>query len=171
MRPKPLLLVAALSVMCAASAPGQTSADSLPSGARIRLRAPDAGIPWMTTGVLDSLARDTAYVRNLKDPPGARGARLAVPLQRVEALDVSEGRRSRWPQARRGALWGLALYGAFAGTVIVHERRTCHGPDCFGEGMAWIGLAGGVPMAAGLGASVGFALPVERWRAVRWRRE
>jgi hypothetical protein len=61
----------------------------------------------------------------------------------------------------------LAVYGALAGAYIVHESATCHGPDCFGEGFAWIGLIGGIPWAAGTGDAVGYSLPVERWRAVK----
>jgi len=53
-----------------------------------------------------------------------------------------------------------------ASTYIVHEKRTCRGPDCFGEGFAWIGLAAGVPWSAGVGAAIGAALPVERWHRV-----
>lgn len=69
-------------------------------------------------------------------------------------------------QRVRGALWGLAVYAVFAGAYIAREKATCREPDCFGEGMAWIGLAFGVPWSAGVGAAIGGALPVERWRGV-----
>ena len=43
-----------------------------------------------------------------------------------------------------------------------HER----GYDCFGEDLAWISLIGGVPVATGAGATVGFILPGGQWRRV-----
>ena len=164
-----MLLVAGLLAIAAPSASAQTPVDSLTAGLRIRLRAPEAGVPWRTTGVLDSVAAGTVYVRDLRDPPAVRGARLTVPLRSVESLEVSVGRRSRWSRAGRGALWGLAVYGVLAGAYIIQESTTCEGADCFGGGFAWIGLAGAVPWAAGIGAVTGFALPVERWRRVHLR--
>lgn len=155
--------------MAATSAAAQSGVENLPAGSRIRIHAPEAGVPWRTIGVLDSLLRDTLHVRDLRDPPAVRGMGLAIPVWSVERLDVSAGRASRWSRAGRGALWGLAVYGVLAGAYIVHERATCDGPDCFGEGFALIGLAGGVPWAAGVGATAGFALPVESWRRVQLR--
>ena len=81
-------------------------------------------------------------------------------------LDVSRGRRSRTSQARAGALWGLAVYALTAGGYVLHERMTCRGPECFGEGFAWIGLAVGAPLAAGTGSVIGLSLPVERWHSI-----
>jgi hypothetical protein len=46
-----------------------------------------------------------------------------------------------------------------AATYIVHEKATCDGPDCFGEGFVWIGLLDMVPTAAGVGAFVGMVWP------------
>lgn len=160
-------LAAILIAFGAASAAAQTTADSLASGARVRIRAPQSGIPWRSVGVLDSLHGDTAYVHGLSDPPPLRGARLAVPLHHVERLEVSGGRASRGDRARRGAWWGLGVYAVAAGAYLIHEKATCRGPDCFGEGFVLLGLVEGIPVAAGIGASVGFVLPVESWRAVR----
>lgn len=162
-----LLLAAGLVMTVAGAALAQATPGDLPVGARIRLRAPGVGVPWTTTGVVDSLSADTIYVRDLRDPPSLRRiGRLAVPLMTVTQLDVSRGRKSRWSRARKGALWGLAVYGLVAGSYIVHESSTCRGSDCFGEGMAWIGLAAGAPWAAGIGGTIAFSLPVESWRRI-----
>ena len=161
-----VILVATTVALAAASAEAQPATDRLVSGARIRIRAPEAGIPLRTVGVLDSLVRDTLYVGHLHEPPSVRGMKFAVPVQSVERFDVSTGRASRWAHARRGAVWGLATYGVLAGAYVIHEKATCRGSDCFGEGFAWLGLVVAIPWAAGTGAAVGFALPVESWRPV-----
>ena len=139
----------------------------LSSGARIKLVAPEAGVPWSATAIVDSVSRDTLYVRSLSEPPALRSAsRVPVPLVSIHRLAISGGRASRIDRAGRGALWGLAVYALLAGTYIVHEKTTCRGPDCFGEGFAWIGLADMLPWSAGIGAAIGAALPVERWHRV-----
>jgi hypothetical protein len=82
-------------------------------------------------------------------------------------LDESTGRRSRAARARKGALWGLGAYALLAGTYIVHENSTCgRTSECFGEGMAWITVLGAIPWSAGIGAAIGLALPVEKWRKI-----
>ena len=139
----------------------------LSSGTRIKVVAPAMNVPWSATAIVDSVDGDTLYVRSLSEPPALRSvARVAIPLSAIRQLQVSGGRASRVGRAGRGALWGLAVYAIFAGTYIVHEKNTCRGPECFGEGMAWIGLAGGVPYSAGIGAAIGAVLPVERWHRV-----
>lgn len=159
-------IVASLLALATAPSVAQTPLDSVTPGARVRVRAPDSGIPWRSTGVLDSFTRDTVYLRGLRDPRPLQDARLGVPLSDIEHMDVSGGRASRAARAGRGALWGLGAYAVLAATFIVHEKATCRGSDCFGDGWAWLGLAAGVPWAAGVGATVGFALPVETWRPV-----
>jgi hypothetical protein len=146
---------------------GQRAAPQLSTGARIKLVAPAAGVPWNATAIVDSLGEDTLYVRSLSEPPGLRSAsRVSIPLGAIRQLQVSGGSASRIGRAGRGALWGLAVYAVFAGTYIAHEKATCQGPECFGEGLAWIPLAGGVPWSAGIGATIGAALPVEHWHRV-----
>jgi hypothetical protein len=94
-------------------------------------------------------------------------SRVAVPLASISGLEVPIiGTPSRIDRALKGGLWGVGVYAVFAGAVIVHESLTCKGPDCFGEGMAWIGFVGGIPLAAGVGATVGFALPIAHWYPV-----
>lgn len=137
----------------------------LSSGARIKLVAPEAGVPWTATAIVDSVSRDTLYLRSLSEPPALRSAaRVSVPLTSIHRLSVSGGRASRIGRAGRGALWGLAVYTVFA-AYIVHQRTTCR--ECVDDdGFAWIGLAAGVPWSAGIGATIGAALPVERWHRV-----
>ena len=139
----------------------------LQSGMRIKLVAPAVNVPWKATAIVDSVGADTLYVRSLSEPPRLRAApRVSIPFGSIRSLAVSEGSVSRIGRAGRGALWGLAVYAVLATTFIAHEKATCQGPDCFGEGMAWIPLAGGVFWSAGVGAGIGAALPVERWHRV-----
>jgi len=169
MTPASLSIVGAALLLSAsaAQATAQRVMPSVSTGARIKLVAPEAGVPWSATAIVDSVGVDTLYVRSLSEPPSLRSAsRVAIPLGAIRRLQVSGGSASRIGRAGRGALWGLAVYAILAGTYIVHEKRTCQGADCFGEGMAWIGLAGGVPYSAGIGAAVGAVLPVERWHRV-----
>ena len=145
----------------------QTRLDSLPRGARVRVLAPAAGVIWPAKAILDSQSVDTIFVHELSDPPELRTvARVAIPMSGLRRLEVPIPGRGHWVNAQRGALWGLATYLVFAGAYIVHEHATCRGPDCFGEGMAWIPLVGAVPVAVGAGATVGFVLPVRQWRRV-----
>ena len=158
-----LLLLAAFTIPSAA----QRVDRDLPTGTRVRILAPAVGVPWKATAIVDSVGSDTLYVRSLSEPPRLRSApRVSIPLGSIQSLDVSTGRASRIARAGRGALWGLAVYAIFASAYIAREKATCRGPDCFGEGMAWIGLAGGVLWSAEAGAAIGAALPVERWHRV-----
>lgn len=90
-----------------------------------------------------------------------RPASIAQGPRVVEAAERStRASTARWDHARKGTLWGLGIYAAIAGAFIVHERMSCDGSDCFGEGMAWIGLAEGVPLSMLTGFIVGYAWPV-----------
>ena len=116
--------------------------------------------------LLDSVSTDSIYVHDLSDPPALRSnARVAVARASISRVEVRKaGAQTRMDHAGKGALVGLGLYLVWATTYVVHERRTCVPSECFGEGMAWIGLASGVPVVAGTGAAVGFVLPVRQWR-------
>jgi len=140
---------------------------SISAGARIKLVAPEGGVPWSATAIVDSVGRDTLYVRSLSEPPALRFAsRVAIPFGAIRRLHVSGGSASRARHTGRGALWGLAIYALVGGSYFAHEKATCHEADCFGEGEAWLGFAFGVPWSAGIGAAIGAMLPVERWRRV-----
>lgn len=167
-RRNPSFLIGTALLLAFANRTGaQRALGELSSGARIKLVAPEAGVRWSATAIVDSVGRDTLYVRSLSEPPSLRSAlRVPVPIVSIRRIAVSGGRASRIARAGRGALWGLAVYAVFAGAYIAHEKATCQGPDCFGEGMAWIPLAGGVPWSAGAGAAIGAAMPVERWQRV-----
>jgi len=145
---------------------GQTRLSELQRGARIRVVAPAAGVPWPARALFDSAGTDSVYLRELSDPPALRAAsRVAVARASIRRLEVPIiGGRSRWDHARAGTLWGLGIYAVAAAAYVVRERSTCSGPDCFGEGFAWVGLVNGIPVAAGTGATVGFLLPVKEWR-------
>ena len=157
-----LLLLVGFTAPCSAQ-----RVRDLSSGKRIKLVAPAVNMPWSATAIVDSVGEDTLFVRSLSEPPALRSAsRVAIPFGAIRRLQVSGGRASRVSRAGRGALWGLAAYAILAGTYIVHQNRACRDPDCFGEGMAWLVVAGGVPYGAGVGAAIGAVLPVERWHRV-----
>jgi hypothetical protein len=110
---------------------------------------------------------DSVWIRRLSEPPELRAApRVAIPMTGLTRFEASTGRRSRWSNAGKGALWGLGVYAVAVTAYAVHERATCEGPDCFGEGLAVIGIAGLVPLVAGVGGAVGAMLPVESWQRV-----
>src|SRR5690349_11562714 len=155
-------------IMPAVFANAQSPLDTFSRGARIRVVAPVAGVFWAAEAVLDSLSADTLYVRHVSDPPALRQvSRVAIPRTGIQRLEVPRlNSPSRIDRAVKGAAWGLAVYVVVATIGIVHEKATCNGPDCFGEGMAWIPLVGGIPFAAGAGAGIGFVLPVRRWQRV-----
>jgi hypothetical protein len=166
MKGQTLLLAAAL-VSMATTADAQATFSDLHDGARIRLRAPDVGVSPTTTAVVHSIAGDTLYLRALRNGPRVDSLRsLAIPVATIVRLDVSLGRASRSSRARKGALWGLAVYGMAAAAYIVRERSHCHGSECFGEGMAWVGIVAGAPLSAAVGGTVAAALPVERRRRI-----
>ena len=167
MRRHSLALGVALLCGSGASALAQDVPDTLPIGACIRIRAPDAGVIRFTGAVVDGSGPDTLYVRDVRDPRVLRDVdRLAVPWVAVERLDLSVGRKSRWSRAGKGALWGLGVAGAYAAVFVVSERAGCTGADCVDGGSVLLGLIGITPFVAGTGAAIGFALPVERWRRV-----
>ncbi|HKW12666.1 MAG TPA: serine hydrolase, partial [Gemmatimonadaceae bacterium] len=160
----PLDAAVARAIVTAADADAH-GAPSLPSGSRVRLLAPGAGVVWTAEAVVDSSTLDSIFVSHLSDPPALRRVpRIAVPVTAIERLEVPYEGKSRRSHARTGALVGLGISLAYAAGYIVHERATCAGPDCFGEGFAFIGLASLVPFATVTGAAVGFALPVKRWQ-------
>src|SRR5207248_6131361 len=141
--------VAAAEAEARAVAP-QGGYGALTRGARVRVLAPTAGIPWPAEGVVDSTSADTGFFRHLSEPPELRRLpHVAVPLASIRGLELPIiGGPSRVDRAVKGGFWGVAVYTVLAGAIIVHETLTCKGPDCFGEGMAWIGLVGGIPVAA-----------------------
>ena len=159
---------AMLLLLPAAFANAQTPLDTLPRGARIRVVAPVVGVVWAAEALLDSLSADTLYVRHVSDPPPLRQiSRVAIPRTGIKRLEVPRLKSpSRMDRAVKGAAWGVGAYLVIATIAVLHEKSSCNEPDCFGEGMGWLVLIGGIPYAAGAGAAVGFALPVRRWQRV-----
>jgi len=163
-----VFLAAAMMALSVQSAGCQVRLDELQRGARIRVVAPAAGVMWPARALVDSVSADSVYLHDLSDPPALRSAaRVAVARASISRVEVPKvGAQTRMDHAGKGALVGLGLYLVWATTYVVHERRTCDPADCFGEGMAWIGLAWGVPVVACTGAAVGFLLPVRQWRRI-----
>lgn len=153
-----------LSLVAARSAMAQSP---IAPGARIRVLAPAAGIIWPATAVVDSVSVDSLFLRELSEPPEMRRIpRVPVPFTSIARLEVPFAGTTRWDHARTGVIIALGTYLVAATAYVIREHATCSGPDCFGEGMAWIGLAEGVPVAATTGVVIGLALPVRQWRSV-----
>jgi hypothetical protein len=149
----------------------QATLADLTSGARIRVTAREAGVLWPATAVIDSISAETLYVRSLSDPPTMRRLpRVAIALTSVSRLDLPRAAPTHWDHARTGALVGLGLSLLTSVAYVIHEHATCSGPECFGEGMAWIGIVALVPVGTTAGAMVGLVLPTNRWQRVDLQR-
>lgn len=113
-----------------------------------------------------ALSAAPVAAQRLAELPRAAHPVHALTVGDLSSLDVTPVRVSRRGSAtdridnvRRGALWGLGIYTVLAASYVAHEAATCHGPECFGEGFAWIGLAAGFPLAAAVGAGIGAVWP------------
>lgn len=149
----------ALALSLPAPLPAQTL-DSLPAGARVRIRQPAYGTGWLV-GRLVSPAADSAAIALAGRPDTVRFATDSLP-----PLQVSQGLRAR---TGKGALVGLGV-GAGTGLIlgILAAAEDCTGFCVIDVGPAEIAgvsaLLGGV--GAGIGALVGSLVRGERWRPV-----
>lgn len=158
-------VTSAVLVLCPKDGRAQATLATLTRGVRVRVLAPIAGVIWPAEAVFDSSSADSIFVHQVSDPPALRRVpRMAIPLTGIERFEVPYEGRSRWDNARTGALVALGISVAFAAVYVIHERATCTGSECFGEGYAWIGLAGSIPVATVAGGSLGLAYPVKRWQ-------
>jgi len=103
----------------------------------------------------------TAIAQRLAElPQGVSGNGSGPRVLTRDSAPLLAPAADRSTHIRRGALWGAVTYAVLAAGYVVHESATCDGPDCFGEGYAWIGLAAGIPIAIALGAAIGALWPV-----------
>ena len=149
----------AMGVMAGAMwlAPGRMAAQELAGAAvgdSVRIEAPALG-PGIR-GELVAMHGDTLYVRRY-------GAMLAVPMARVERVDV---RRRLSPVAAlgRGVAYGAPM-GLAAGFLV---GTTAHGggnPDCADDcnQLPTVGAAAGLAVGTVLGALIGVSSPMGRW--------
>jgi len=130
------------------NAQGQEPTTSF-AGARVRLALRDRPDPWLIGTVVghtgDSLRLDERDSH----------AMLAVPTERLAALQVSRGRHSH---AGLGALIGLAAGAAFG--IMATAATPAIDTDARGYALV-AGIFGG--MGAGAGALIGWAIRSETW--------
>lgn len=126
----------------------------LGEGTRVRITAPTV-LDRRFAGEVVQMTADTLVLAR-------RDEDLAVPLDAVERIELSQG-RDRF----RGMLWGAGI-GALAGTAAGALACEASGTECTGteEGGAlamFVGALGG----GGAGALAGFAIGGERWVTIR----
>lgn len=142
------VLAAGMQATIAGSMQGQEPTTSFP-GARVRVTLRDRPDRWLIGTVVgqsgDSLRLDERDSH----------AMLAVPTERLAALQVSRGRHSH---AALGALIGLAAGVAFG--LIATAADPAIDTDARGYALV-AGIFGG--MGAGAGALVGWAVRCETW--------
>lgn len=149
-------------VLAAPLAAAAQSLQPVPAGTRVRVTAPTVHREVATVAAFTT---DTIFVA----PERAPGDTVAIPLDHLQRLEVSAGRkRDTWHGAGIGA-----LAGAVAGAVVgVATYRSCEGSGrlgCFDLGpigsasaMAVLGAAaGGV-----VGGIIGSTRVSEHWRRI-----
>ena len=125
-------------------------------GDTVRVIAPALG-PGIR-GELAAVRGDTLYVRRY-------GATLAVPMSRVERVDVRR-RRSVSDRLVRGVAYGAALglaAGFALGTAAQSGNSDC-ADDC--NQAATLGAASGLGMGIVLGGIIALTSPMGRWEHV-----
>ncbi len=145
-------LAAALVLGCiAVAAAADEPAPSPPVAVGTRVRLSAAGITTAPViGTIRALDAKTVTI----DVPG-QAEPLAVPVERIRALEVSLGRRSRVTGALVGALLGAAV-GALIG-----KASHSNGAYDFQSADEAAGALGGLLIGAGVGALIP---PGERWQ-------
>jgi hypothetical protein len=151
-------------VLAALLAPGRMAAQT-PGGAvvgdTVRIGAPTLG-PGIR-GELVAVRGDTLFVDR-------HGATLAVPMSRVERVDVRR-RRSVLGSVAHGVSWGAPL-GFAAGFLLGVAAEGGGDPDCADDchQLPVVGAASGLAMGIVLGGVIGAAAPSGRWVQVYSRR-
>ncbi len=142
--------------------PFDGSAQAVPSpGNRIRIKQVDGTV---LTGTLATLSPETIQLS-----VGAAVPTVEVPVEGIEALEISLGRQSRFGKYFGLTLAATSIAGAIIGAIAYVDTGPCSwlciGPQTRGEYIAW-GLAGGAIIGLPLGAIIGSQVREERWNRV-----
>ena len=133
--------------------------DSVRPGLRVKLFVP--GVAYQRSGTVRTLS-DSVLVFE-----GDRYRELVrVPLERLDWMQVSAGRRVSVPRMLYGAGLGMLAGMAAARMWEIQGPECGHGPgySCSTSRMVLGGAIGGAA-----GAVIGYSFRAERWRSVRLR--
>ncbi len=138
--------------------PSDGPAQAPSPGDRIRIRQMDG---TLLTGTLS-----TRSVETIQLSVGAAGPMVEVPVEGIEALEISLGRQRRFLKYFGLTVAAASLVGATIGFIAYEDYEPCSwlciGPQTRGEYIGWgfgIGALVGLP----LGAIIGYDVREERW--------
>ena len=138
--------------------PSDGPAQAPSPGDRIRIRQVDG---TLLTGTLSTRSAETIQVS-----VGATGPMVEVPVEGIEALEISLGRQRRFLKYFGLTLAATSIAGAIIGAIAYEDTGPCSflciGPQTRGESMAW-GLGIGAIVGLPLGAIIGYDVREERW--------
>ncbi len=135
--------------------PSDGPAQAPSPGDRIRIRQVDGTI---LTGTFSTRSAETIQLS-----VGAAGPMVEVPIEGIEALEISLGQRSNYPKYIGLTVAASSIVGATIG-FIAYEDQPCS-PFCVGpraEFIGW-GFVVGVSVGLPLGAIIGYVVTEERW--------
>jgi hypothetical protein len=141
--------------------PSDGSAQAAPSpGDRIRIRQVDGPV---LTGTFATASAETIQLSL-----DSEGPTVEVPVEGIEALEISLGRQRRFGKYIGLTVAATSLVGATIGLMAYDDRPCsflCFGPNTRGEYMG-LGFAYGVLIGLPLGALIGSVVREERWSPV-----
>ena len=142
--------------------PSDGSSQAVPSpGDRIRIRQVDG---TSLTGTFSTRSEETIQLS-----VGVAGPMVEVPLEGIEALEISLGRQRRFVKYIGLTAAATSIVGATIGFIAYESYEPCSflcfGPETRSE-YTLIGFGIGVLVGLPLGAIIGYVVREERWNAV-----
>jgi hypothetical protein len=135
-----------------------TASQQIASGQRVRVTLTDSPAK---VGVVDSVSRDQIWLRSTAQSSGA------IPLDRVQRLERSEGREPAWSKGLAFGALGGALVGGALWLAFISGDYDDGTKGIFAGVLVSSGAVGGA--LAGMGLSVILArdrwvvVPLDRW--------
>ena len=138
--------------------PSDGSSQAVPSpGDRIRIKQVDGTV---LTGTLAALSPETIQLS-----VGSDDRMVEVPVEGIEALEISLGRQHNYPKYFSLTLAAASIVGAMIGFIAYEDSEPCSFlciPDTRTQYIA-LGFAGGALVGLLLGELIGSAVREERW--------
>ena len=153
---KAISIVFLMTLMFVLPSDGPAQAPS--PGDRIRIRQVDGTV---LTGTFSTRSEETIQLS-----VGAAGPMVEVPIEGIEALEISLGQRSNHPKYIGITVAATSIVGATIGGIA---WEPCTGSGiCLGTQGEWILMGFGIGAVVGLplGALIGSVVREERWNAV-----